>query len=198
MLSRVEPLSLHRRLLVKPTGHVPRRKCDRGRAKASGPELRRRPQPRCGEAKRAIDDGHSSSNLSAGRLRSSIRHLPPWRVMHMRPATHGRCDQAGLAKIVSSARHVSSPPRVLRGTSRLATRPPKEEGVAETLIRQRVEDLVKAIRAKDVDAVTSLYARDLVSFDLTPPLRRFGADEKRRAWQGVFAAFSDPLAYETG
>src|SRR5262249_59056104 len=68
--------------------------------------------------------------------------------------------------------------------------------MAESIIRQRVEDLVKAIRAKDIDAVTSLYAPDLVSFDLTPPLRHFGADGKRRAWQGVFAILSGPIAYE--
>ena len=57
-----------------------------------------------------------------------------------------------------------------------------ERDVTEILIRKRVEDLAKAIGAKDIDRVMALYARDLVSFDLTPPLRRFGADEKRRAW----------------
>jgi ketosteroid isomerase-like protein len=71
-----------------------------------------------------------------------------------------------------------------------------EKDVTETLIRQRVEDLAKAIGAKDIDGVIALYARDLVSFDLTPPLRRFGTDEKRRAWQEVFAASSGPIAYE--
>src|SRR5262245_54107623 len=66
----------------------------------------------------------------------------------------------------------------------------------EINIRQRVGDLVKAICAKDVDGVMSLYAPDIVSFDLTPPLRHFGADGKRRAWQGVFAQSSGPFAYE--
>src|SRR5262245_30320152 len=67
--------------------------------------------------------------------------------------------------------------------------------VTETLIRERVEDLAKAIGAKDVDHVMALYARDLVSFDLTPPLR-LRADEKRRAWQAVFATSSGPITYE--
>jgi ketosteroid isomerase-like protein len=71
-----------------------------------------------------------------------------------------------------------------------------QEDVTETLIRKRVEDLAKAIGAKDIDRVMALYARDLVSFDLTPPLRRYGTDEKRRAWQEVFAASSGPIAYE--
>jgi len=72
----------------------------------------------------------------------------------------------------------------------------KEKGVVENLIRQRVEDLVRAIRAKDIDSVVSLYAPDLVSFDIAPPLRYFGADGKRRTWQKAFAALSGPIAYE--
>jgi ketosteroid isomerase-like protein len=68
--------------------------------------------------------------------------------------------------------------------------------MAERTIRQRVDDLVNAIRAKDIDRIMSLYAADLVSFDLSPPLRRFGADGKRRAWQEAFAALSGPVAYE--
>jgi len=72
----------------------------------------------------------------------------------------------------------------------------KEEIVAESLIRQRVEDWVKALRAKDIDRVISLYAPNIVSFDLTPPLRYIGADTKRRAWQAVFAISNGPFGYE--
>jgi uncharacterized protein (TIGR02246 family) len=74
----------------------------------------------------------------------------------------------------------------------------KEEAVAEAeaLIRQRVEDAVKALRAKDIDGVMPLYAPDLVSFDITPPLRYVGADNKRRAWQEAFATFTGPFDYE--
>ena len=68
--------------------------------------------------------------------------------------------------------------------------------MTETFIRKRVEDVAKAIGEKDIDGVMTLYARDLVSCDLTPPLRRFGADEKRRAWQEVLAVLSGPIAYE--
>jgi hypothetical protein len=45
----------------------------------------------------------------------------------------------------------------------------KEEAMAEALIRQRVEDAVKALRAKDIDGVMSLYAPNIVSFDIAPP-----------------------------
>jgi ketosteroid isomerase-like protein len=68
--------------------------------------------------------------------------------------------------------------------------------VAEALIRQRVEDAVKALRAKDIDGVMPLYAPNIVSFDIVPPLRYVGADNKRRAWQEAFAAFTGPFDYE--
>ena len=68
--------------------------------------------------------------------------------------------------------------------------------MAESLIRQRVEDLVKAIRAKDIEGIGSIFAPGLVSFDMTPPLRRFGADAKRGAWREAFAEFRGPIAYE--
>jgi len=68
--------------------------------------------------------------------------------------------------------------------------------VTEALIRQRVEDCVKALRARDIDGLMSLYAPNIVSFDIGPPLRYAGADNKRRAWQEVFAAFTGSIAYE--
>jgi len=72
----------------------------------------------------------------------------------------------------------------------------KEEAVAEALVRQRVADLAEAIRAKDIDGVMSVYAPNIVSFDIVRPPRYAGADGKRRAWQEVFAAYPGPIAYE--
>jgi len=68
--------------------------------------------------------------------------------------------------------------------------------MTETLIRQRIDEVVNALRARDIDRVMSFYAPDLVSFDLTPPLRYAGADNKRRAWQEVFAAYPERFDYE--
>src|SRR5215213_961388 len=75
----------------------------------------------------------------------------------------------------------------------------KEEAMAEALIRERVEDLVKALNAKDIDGVMSLYAPNIVSFDIAPQfgaLRYVGAENKRRAWQEAFATFTGSFAYE--
>ena len=68
--------------------------------------------------------------------------------------------------------------------------------MAEAAIRQRVADGVEAVRAKDIDAVMALYASNIDSFDIDPPLRYSGADNKRLAWQEVFAAYAGPIAYE--
>jgi ketosteroid isomerase-like protein len=76
----------------------------------------------------------------------------------------------------------------------------KEEAMTdEALIRERVEELVKALRAKDIEGVISLYAPNLVSFDIAPQfnaLRYVGAENKRRAWQEAFATFTGPFSYE--
>jgi uncharacterized protein (TIGR02246 family) len=68
--------------------------------------------------------------------------------------------------------------------------------VTETVIRQLVERWAKAIRARDVDGLLSLYARNTVSFDVEPPLRYAGADNKRRAWERFFAAHEGDIGYE--
>jgi ketosteroid isomerase-like protein len=72
----------------------------------------------------------------------------------------------------------------------------KAGAMAEDLIRQRAEDWAKAIRAKDIDAVMSFYAPTIVSFDLDPPLRYAGTDNKRRAWQEFFDAHAGAITYD--
>lgn len=66
----------------------------------------------------------------------------------------------------------------------------------EADIRHRIDKLVRAIRAQDLDAVMSLYTPDVVSFDIEPPLQHVGAQAKRKNWERVFAAYEHPLGYE--
>ena len=68
--------------------------------------------------------------------------------------------------------------------------------MAEALIRQRMEDMVKSIHEKDIDAVMSFYAPDIISFNFGPPLRYAGADNRRRAWQELFDTYPGPIACE--
>jgi ketosteroid isomerase-like protein len=68
--------------------------------------------------------------------------------------------------------------------------------MAESHIRQRVQEWATAIRARDIDGVMSLYAPEIVSFDLDPPLRYGGIEKKLRAWKEFFAAYTGPVGYE--
>ena len=42
----------------------------------------------------------------------------------------------------------------------------------------------------------SIYAPDIVSFDVEPPLQHVGAEAKGKNWIEAFAAFQRPLGYE--
>ncbi|HEX4722431.1 MAG TPA: nuclear transport factor 2 family protein [Pseudonocardiaceae bacterium] len=66
----------------------------------------------------------------------------------------------------------------------------------EAAIRQRINGLVEAVRAMDLDGVRPFFAPDIVSFDIVPPLRHVGAAAKWQNWADVFAVFRRPLGYE--
>jgi ketosteroid isomerase-like protein len=68
--------------------------------------------------------------------------------------------------------------------------------VTEALIRQRIEELTSALRAKDIERVMTHYASDIVSFDVGPPLRYSGAHNKQRAWREALGAFAGPIGYD--
>ncbi len=55
-------------------------------------------------------------------------------------------------------------------------------------IRQRINRLGEALGAMDLEGVMSLYAPDIVSFDIVPPLRHGGAKAKEKK---LGARFSD-------
>jgi ketosteroid isomerase-like protein len=65
----------------------------------------------------------------------------------------------------------------------------REEG--EVKIRQQVDKIVAGIRAKDLDGLRRLYAPDVVSFDVEPPLQHVGIEAKLKNWAKVFTFFQD-------
>ena len=71
-----------------------------------------------------------------------------------------------------------------------------QRAIDEADIRRRVDTAMAALRAMDLDRLMTLYAPDIVSFDIAPPLRYAGADTKRKVWSEAFAAFQPPLDYE--
>jgi ketosteroid isomerase-like protein len=102
------------------------------------------------------------------------------------------------AALVAGCQHVqeTTPPLTpAAGSSRPLSNEKQEGSMAEAIIRQRVQDYVNAIRAKDLDGVMRFFASDLVSFDLAPPLRYSRAENKRREWQKAFTAFHS-IGYE--
>lgn len=66
----------------------------------------------------------------------------------------------------------------------------------EAAIRRRIDTLVAAIRAMDLEGVKSIYAADIVSFDIVPPLQHVGAAAQWHNWVDVFTTYQRPLGYE--
>lgn len=72
-----------------------------------------------------------------------------------------------------------------------------QHAVDEVDIRQRIDTLVESVRAKDLDGIKTMFAPNLVSFDIEPPLRHLGAEKKWDNWIKVFTFYQD-LDYEIG
>ena len=66
----------------------------------------------------------------------------------------------------------------------------------EVDIRQLIGRLTDAIRTMDLEAMKSIYAPDIVTFDVTGPLQRVGAEAKQENWTEAFEAFQPPIGYE--
>jgi len=64
----------------------------------------------------------------------------------------------------------------------------------EALIRAVIDDVTKAIRAKDADGVIKHHADDFVHFSLAPPLQAAADARSLEAW---FATWRGTIGYET-
>ncbi len=71
-----------------------------------------------------------------------------------------------------------------------------DHAVDEAAIRDQINRLVAGIQAMDLEQVTSIYAPDIVSFDVQPPLEVVGREAKSRNWVDAFGAFRQPIRYE--
>ena len=59
----------------------------------------------------------------------------------------------------------------------------------EAAIRELLDGFVKAIRARDLNGVMAVFAPDVVSFDLGPPLEHAGGETFRKRWRELFDAW---------
>jgi uncharacterized protein (TIGR02246 family) len=85
-------------------------------------------------------------------------------------------------------------------TGRASTSNPMttKENTAENdaAIRELIDGFVKAIRAKDINGVMSVFAPEVVSFDLGPPLQHGGGGTFMKRWLELFESYQGPIDYE--
>jgi uncharacterized protein (TIGR02246 family) len=66
----------------------------------------------------------------------------------------------------------------------------------EAEIQRLLDDGIRALRDKNIEGVMSMYAQEVVTFDILPPLRYLGADALRKLWEEVFSVYQGPIDYE--
>jgi uncharacterized protein (TIGR02246 family) len=66
---------------------------------------------------------------------------------------------------------------------------PTQREVDEAEIRQLVDKIVEGLQGKDLEGLKCLYATDIVSFDIEPPLQHMGIEAKLKNWAPVFTFF---------
>ncbi|MFF1695213.1 YybH family protein [Streptomyces sp. NPDC058257] len=65
----------------------------------------------------------------------------------------------------------------------------------EAEIRRQVGMIAEGLQAKDAEILKKLYATDIVSFDIEPPLQSVGVEAKLKNWAPVFTFF-ESVNYE--
>jgi uncharacterized protein (TIGR02246 family) len=66
---------------------------------------------------------------------------------------------------------------------------PTQREMDEAEIRRQVDMIAQGLQAKDPGGLKNLYATDIVSFDIEPPLQSVGMEAKLKNWEPVFAFF---------
>ncbi|MFD9889071.1 YybH family protein [Amycolatopsis sp. NPDC059027] len=65
----------------------------------------------------------------------------------------------------------------------------------EAAIRRQIGKIGEGLRDKDLEGLEQLYAADIVSFDVEPPLQHVGTAAKLKNWVNVFTFF-EKVRYE--
>ena len=66
----------------------------------------------------------------------------------------------------------------------------------EAAIQRLLDDGIRSLHDKNIEGIMSLYAQEVVSFDIVPPLQYVGADAFRKVWEETFLVFQGPINYE--
>src|SRR4249919_1504196 len=80
-----------------------------------------------------------------------------------------------------------------------ASKPPPADRTLPTddqRIRQIIERWRVAFEKKDANGVMAIYSRDVVAYDIVPPLQYVGYEAYRRDYQDFFAQYNGPIRVE--
>ena len=66
----------------------------------------------------------------------------------------------------------------------------------EAEIQRLLDNGIRALHDRNIEGVMSMYAQEVVTFDIVPPLRHIGADALRKLWEEVFSVYQGPIYYE--
>src|SRR5262245_61700273 len=66
---------------------------------------------------------------------------------------------------------------------------------SEAQIETLLDGFADAVRTRNLERVMSYYSRDLVEFDVMPPLKA-NVQDARKAWQMCFDMTEGPVGYE--
>jgi len=66
----------------------------------------------------------------------------------------------------------------------------------ESRIRIMMDEWVEALKSKDINRVMAGYSKDLVSFDIMPPLRVKGLESYRKNYEEWFKSCKGPIQCE--
>ncbi|MGB7925367.1 MAG: nuclear transport factor 2 family protein [Pyrinomonadaceae bacterium] len=72
----------------------------------------------------------------------------------------------------------------------------KSNATDEAQLRALIDERVKAVRAKDINALMSNHAPDVLMFDALIPLQYAGADTVRERAEEWFSWYQGPIGYE--
>jgi uncharacterized protein (TIGR02246 family) len=67
---------------------------------------------------------------------------------------------------------------------------------SKTEIRRLLDDLMRAVRDRDVERSMVCYAPDVLAFDLVEPLQHEGSESLRSRLEDWFSSFEGPIGYE--
>ena len=68
--------------------------------------------------------------------------------------------------------------------------------VNEAAIRELVQSWARAVRAKDLDGILANHSKDMLMFDVPPPLQSKGIEAYKKTWELFFSWSNDPVVFD--